>query len=188
MRVLQIRNVVLAHLASHALLLLRADARLGRDVVPLLVLPHVIDAPRADEHELGAQRDRRADGARDVSRRVRRLEDLRAAHVTDAVAQERGRRDDGLLGAAGHVGRDCWRGKSVLWFGKDSKERCGEDLLRVQARKSESTKGTVIRYMPHLIHLFSCVLGRSAIASMPMNGGMVADAMMYMRLFATFLV
>lgn len=42
--------------------------------------------------------------------------------------------------------------------------------------------------MPHLIHLFSCVLGRSAIASMPMNGGMVADAMMYMRLFATFLV
>lgn len=76
----------------------------------------------------------------------------------------------------------------MLWSGKDSKERCGEDLLRVQARKSESTKGTVIRYMPHLIHLFSCVLGRSAIASMPMNGGMVADAMMYMRLFATFLV
>ena len=68
--------------------------------------------------------------------------------------------------------------------------RAGEEvhLLSVQARKRESTKGTVMRYIPHLIHLFACVFGSSASATIPTNGGIVAAAIMYMRLFATFRV
>lgn len=64
----------------------------------------------------------------------------------------------------------------------------GANLLSVHARNNESTKGTVIKYMPHLIHLFSCVLGKSAMDIMPMKGGIVAAIMMYIRLLATFLV
>lgn len=45
-----------------------------------------------------------------------------------------------------------------------------------------------MKYMPHLTHRFSYVLGSSAMASMPMKGGMVAAAMMYMRRLATLRV
>lgn len=71
------------------------------------------------------------------------------------------------------------------------KKRCYDgvylwaNLLKVQARNTASTNGVVKRYMPHFVHLYLGVEGSSDMASMPMNGGIVADAITYMRLFLT---
>ena len=60
--------------------------------------------------------------------------------------------------------------------------------LNVHARKRARTYGTVMKYMPHLVHLYCGVFGSNDRASRPTKGGTQAAAMMYMRRFCTFLV
>lgn len=62
------------------------------------------------------------------------------------------------------------------------------DSLNVHARKRARTYGTVMKYIPHLVHMYSGVLGSSDRASNPTKGGTQEAAMMYMRRFCTFLV
>ena len=62
------------------------------------------------------------------------------------------------------------------------------DSLNVHARKRARTYGTVMKYMPHLVHMYSGVLGSSDSASKPTKGGTQEAAMIYMRRFCTFLV
>jgi len=122
------------------------------------------------------------DCAAGVFGRVLGLEDLAAAHVAHAVAEEGGAADYGLFGAAGDVTfgvasvsqlpSQGWRVSYVLG-------------INVQARNSASTKGTVMRYMPHFVHLYSGVFGSSDRANRPTKGGMQAAAMTYMRRLGT---
>lgn len=60
--------------------------------------------------------------------------------------------------------------------------------ISVHARNSARTKGTVIKYMPHLTHLYSGVFGSRERASRPTKGGMQAAAIMYMRRLGTLRV
>lgn len=62
------------------------------------------------------------------------------------------------------------------------------DLLSVHARKRASTNGTVIRYMPHFVHLYSGVLGRKDMVSKPTKGGMHAAAMIHILRLGTLRV
>ena len=52
------------------------------------------------------QTDGATDGAGDVAGGIFGFEDLRSAHVADAVAEEGRGGDDGFFGAAGNVGWD----------------------------------------------------------------------------------
>lgn len=110
MRIRQIRTIILSHLPAHPLLLLLANPTRRRRLIPLPVLPHIIAPPRANEEELGSQADARTDGAGDVAGGVGGFEDLAAAHVADAVADEGRGGDNGFLCAAGDVGGDCAKG------------------------------------------------------------------------------
>ena len=59
------------------------------------------------------------------------------------------------------------------------------DGIRVQARNSASTYGTVIRYMPHFVHMLAGLFGIIDKAINPINGVIVDAAMMNKRRFGT---
>ena len=59
------------------------------------------------------------------------------------------------------------------------------DGIRVQARNNARTYGTVIRYMPHFVHMFAGLFGIIDKAISPMKGVTVDAAMMYKRRFGT---
>ena len=90
MRVLQISNILLTQISPNLLLFLLTESTLRRLLVSPPVLPHVISTPDTDENELQAEGGTGSNGARNVSWGVFGLEDLRAAHVADAVAQKGG--------------------------------------------------------------------------------------------------
>lgn len=62
------------------------------------------------------------------------------------------------------------------------------NILNVQAKNSARTYGTVIRYMPHFVHLYCGSFGSNASASKPTNGGIQDAAMTYIRRFGTLRV
>lgn len=106
MRILQIRNIPLPQLPPQPFLFLAPDSTLPRQPLPLPILPDIIPPPATNQHELHPQTNTRARGAEDIPGGVLALEDLRPAHIADAVAEEGGGGDEGFLGAAGDVGRD----------------------------------------------------------------------------------
>ena len=54
------------------------------------------------------------------------------------------------------------------------------DGMRVQARKRAITKGTVMKYPPHLLHLYCGSFGNKAMRRKPTKGGMVEHIMKYL--------
>ena len=106
MRILQIRNIPLPQLPPQTFLLLAPDPTLPRQFLPLPILPDIVTPPATNQHELHAQTNTRARRAGNIPGSVFALEDLRATHIADAVAEEGGGGDEGFLGAAGDVGRD----------------------------------------------------------------------------------
>ena len=54
------------------------------------------------------------------------------------------------------------------------------DGIRVQAKNKAMTKGTVMKYPPHLLHLYCGSFGRRAIRRKPMKGGIVENIMKYL--------
>ena len=59
------------------------------------------------------------------------------------------------------------------------------DGINVHAKNRARTNGTVRKYMPHFVHLYSGLFGRRDIAIMPTKGGRVANAITNIRLFLT---
>lgn len=123
--ILQIRLILLAHLPPQPLLLRRTQPARRRLSISLLVLRHVVHPPRAYEQKLESETCARPDCPRHVARCVVGFEDLRAAHVSYAVADEGGGGDDGFFGAAGDVGGDCCEGGVLA-----SCERSGHEVHR----------------------------------------------------------
>lgn len=106
MRIFQIRTIPLSQLPPQPLLLLPGHpTRLGASLSPL-ILPHIIPSPRTNQHKFHSQTNTSANRARNITRRIRRFENLTAAHISHAVAHERRGGDDGFFGPSGHVGGD----------------------------------------------------------------------------------
>lgn len=103
MGILQIRLVLFAHFSAYTFLLLFRYPTLQCFLVSSAVLPDVIQSPYHNQDELKPKTRTCANSSGNVSRSIGFFEDLATAHVANAVAQKRRRRNDSLLGSTGNV-------------------------------------------------------------------------------------
>lgn len=91
MGVSEISHILISQHLSLALLVLLAQAILGSEAVPALVLAHVPEPPKDDDKDLESEACAAGRGAGYVARRVLGSEDLGSDHVAHAVRDERQR-------------------------------------------------------------------------------------------------